>query len=354
MSAPQRHGVGILGCGPVTQAIHLPTLERIPGFRVARVMDIDPGVAEVVAGRVGSPWTMDADHVVTDPEVEVVLVCSPNGFHAEQIVAACRAGKKAVLCEKPLAMSEAEARAVARVSEETGVPVIVGAMHTFDPGWLAAMDRWEEDLSAAHTLRYSITLPPNPWFEDFATDVVGRPGPRRSGELDADAAAGIIAGNIMGLAIHDLPLIRTLCPDWEHTEVLSAQILEAGGYLIHLRIGERHVRIFGIHTHTLQPEWRLEVIADEGALDVEFPNSYVHAGSARATMHRKGGSETLGPFPDNGYVGEWRYLADLVDGHAAPIPISGLVDDVVFALRIADTASAEVRDRFESLQEVAS
>jgi myo-inositol 2-dehydrogenase / D-chiro-inositol 1-dehydrogenase len=354
MSSPEAHGVGILGCGPVTQAIHLPTLERLPEFRVARVMDIDPEVAEIVADRVGSRWTTDADELIEDPDVDVVVVCSPNGFHAEQVIAACRAGKKAVLCEKPLAMSEAEARAVARASGETGVPVIVGAMHTFDPGWLAALERWETTLASAHTLHYSITLPPNPWFEDFATDIVGRPGPRRPGEIDADAAAGMIAGNVMGLAIHDLPLIRMLCPEWERTEVLSAQILEGGGYLIHLRIGERHVRVFGAHTRTLQPEWRLEVIADEGSLTVEFPNSYVHAGSARATMRRKSGAETLGPFPDNGYVGEWQFLADLLKGRAAPLPMSRLVDDVVFALRIADTASAEVRGRFESLQEVAS
>src|SRR5699024_9629711 len=121
---------------------------------------------------------------------------------------------------------------------------------------------------------------PNPWFEDFATDIVGRPSPRNGGELDAEAAAGMMSGNIMGLAIHDLPLIRRFCPDWEQAEVLSAQVTGANGYLVHLRVGDRHVRLFGAHTHTLQPEWRLEAIADDMALDLAFPNSYVHAGSA--------------------------------------------------------------------------
>ncbi|BDI22987.1 Gfo/Idh/MocA family protein [Herbiconiux sp. L3-i23] len=346
-------GVGVLGCGPVTQAIHLPTLERVPEFHVARVMDINPEVAESVAGRVGAKWSTDADEVIADPDVDVVLVCSPNGFHAEQVIAACRAGKKAVLCEKPLAMTEEEAAEIARVSTETGVPVIVGAMHTFDPGWLAALDNWNEILTAAHTLRYSITLPPNPRFEDFATDIVGRPGPWQGGEFDADAAASMMSGSIMGLAIHDLPLIRMFCPDWEEAEVLSAQIIRSGGYLLHLRIGARNVRVAAVMTQTLQPEWRLEAIGDDIALDVDFPNSYVHYGSAVATLSRGTSAERVGPFEENGYVGEWRYLADLVNGRAEPIPIERLIDDVVFAIRIAGTGSTEVRDRFNREMETA-
>jgi myo-inositol 2-dehydrogenase/D-chiro-inositol 1-dehydrogenase len=340
-------GVGFLGCGPVTQAIHLPTLERIPQLRVSRVMDVDPRVAEAVAERVGSAWSTDAGELIADPDVDVVVVCSPNAFHADQVIAACRAGKKAVLCEKPLAMSEAEAQEVAEVSAQTGVPVVVGAMHTFDPGWLAALGRWEEIGERVHTLRYSITLPPNPRFEDFATVVVGRPGPRGGNEFDAAAAAGMIEGSVMGLAIHDLPLIRLFCPDWSEAEVLSARIIRSGGYLIHLRIGARSVRVFGVMTDSMQPEWRLEAIGDEHALDVAFQNSYVQAGSATAVLHRAGSSETFGPYPTNGYEEEWNYVADLVAGRAAPIPVDRLVDDVVFALRIAGTASDQVRADFD-------
>lgn len=345
-------GVGVLGCGPVTQAIHLPTLERVPRFHVEKVMDVNPMVAGAVADRVGSAWTTDAENVIADPAVEVVLVCSPNGFHAQQVIAACRAGKRAVLCEKPLAMSEDEARGIARVSAETGVPIIVGAMHTFDPGWLAALERWPEIIESAHTVRYTITLPPNPRFEDFATDIVGRPGPWQGGDFDADAAAGMMTGMIMGLAIHDLPLIRSFCPEWEQAEVLSAQVIRTGGYLIHLRIGARNVRVFGVMTHTLQPEWRLEAIGSNMALDVAFPNSYVHAGSAVATLRQGDTATVVGPFAENGYVGEWSYLAEMLDGAAEPIPVDRLVDDVVFALRLAEAASTVVRERFVREMEV--
>ena len=103
-------GVGILGAGPVTQAIHLPTLARMRGvLHTARIMDVDAAVAESVAGRVGAAWTTDITELLDDENVQIVVVCSPHQFHAAQVVAACRTGKQAVLREKPFAMTKAEA-----------------------------------------------------------------------------------------------------------------------------------------------------------------------------------------------------------------------------------------------------
>src|SRR3954454_17993741 len=173
---PSTLGVGILGAGPVTQAIHLPTLARLTDvFHVARVMDVDAAVAESVATRVGASWTTSVEELLADEDVQIVVICSPHQFHAEQVIAACRAGKRAVLCEKPFAMSTAQAEDIVRVATETRTPIIVGAMHTFDPGWLAAKQHWGDLITEAHTIRYSIVLPPNPRFEDFATEVVTRP-----------------------------------------------------------------------------------------------------------------------------------------------------------------------------------
>ena len=136
-------GIGFLGAGPVTQAIHLPTLARIGDlFTVSHITDINLEIAASVAARVGSRHSTSLDALLDDPSVDVVAVCSPHQFHADQVIAACRAGKRAVLCEKPFAMSGEEASRIAAVSAETGVPIVVGAMHTFDPGWRAAAGNW--------------------------------------------------------------------------------------------------------------------------------------------------------------------------------------------------------------------
>ncbi|MCH6471991.1 Gfo/Idh/MocA family protein [Sinomonas terrae] len=337
-------GVGILGAGPVTQAIHLPTLSRLRDvFHVAKVMDVDPKIAESVAGRVGAAWTTSMDELLADESVQIVVVCSPHQFHAEQVIAACRAGKQAILCEKPFAMSQAEAEQIAAVSQETGVPIIVGAMHTFDPGWLAAKEHWGDLVQTAHTIRYSIVLPPNPRFEDFATEVITRPQSQPRDRRDPEVAASMVRGGIMGLAIHDLPLVRAFCPDFTDLEVLSCEVPDSGGYLVNLRIGDRNVQVFGINTQSWEPEWIFEAIGDDAALRIDFTPSYVQAGSATATISRGGESEVYGPYAFNGYEAEWRFLADLARGKAEPLDVTELIHDLTFALEVADTASAAVR-----------
>lgn len=337
-------GVGILGAGPVTQAIHLPTLARLRDmFHVVQVMDVDPQVAESVAGRVGAAWTTSIDQLLADENVQIVVVCSPHQFHAEQVIAACRAGKQAVLCEKPFAMSLDEAEVIAAVSEETGVPIIVGAMHTFDPGWLAAKAHWGDLVETAHTLRYSIVLPPNPRFEDFATEVITRPELSKRDRRDPEVAASMVRGGIMGLAIHDLPLVRAFCPDFTDLEVLSCHVPDPSGYLVNLRIGERNVQVFGINTQSWDPEWIFEAIGDRTSLRIDFTPSYVQAGSATAVISHGEESEVYGPYAYNGYEAEWRYLADLVRGSAKPLDVAELIHDLTFALEVADKASAAVR-----------
>src|ERR1700712_3690156 len=225
MSSAPLIGVGILGAGPVTQAIHLPTLARLTDtFRVAAIMDVDEDIARSVASRVGARPTTDMGSLLSDPEVEGVVICSPHQFHADQVIAACRAGKKAVLCEKPFATTSEQPEAIAAVATETGVPVLVGAMHTFDPGWLAAKVNWGDLPETANYIRSSIVLPPNPRFEDFATEVITRPAARQPDYDDPDVIAGMVNGGVLGLAIHDLPLVRTFLPDDADVEVLSAEV----------------------------------------------------------------------------------------------------------------------------------
>ena len=138
-------------------------------------MDVHAATAETVARRAGAAHTTRAEDVFGDPSVDVIVICSPSQFHAAQVIAACRAGVKAILCEKPFAMTAEEANQIAKVSEETGVPIIVGAMHTFDPAWLAAEAEWGALIERSHTIRSSVVIPPNARFEDLATDIVARP-----------------------------------------------------------------------------------------------------------------------------------------------------------------------------------
>lgn len=338
-----RIGVGFLGAGPVTQAIHLPSLSRLTElFAVAHVMDVDESVASSVAGRVGARHSASMDELLADPGVDVVAICSPHKFHAAQVIAACRAGKKAVLCEKPFAVSAEEAAEIAAVSAETGVPIVVGAMHTFDPGWLAAERLMGSLPETAHTLRSSVVLPPNPRFEDFATEVIARPAPSRPDYSEPAVIAAALEGGILGLAIHDLPLVRRFVPTFDDLEVLRAELVKPFGYEFLLRAGGRTIELTFAMNATWKPDWTFEAIGPDSALKVTFTPSYVQAGSAVAELTASGSTTVAGPFGHNGYEGEWRRIAGIVDGTEQAPDAGTLIDDLRFALTIVDGARAHV------------
>lgn len=337
--------VGILGAGPVTQAIHLPTLARLSDdFEVRVVMDVDAATAEAVARRAGAAHTTRAEDVFADASVDVIVICSPSQFHAAQVIAACRAGVKAILCEKPFAMTAEEANEIAEVSAETGVPIIVGAMHTFDPAWLAAEAEWRALIETSHTIRSSVVIPPNSLFEDLATDIVARQSPAPSDETDPEAAVRIVTGGIMGLAIHDLPLIRRFLPSFVDLDVLRAEVAPPWGYVISGTASGKVVHLQAGVTDGWGPEWTLEVISEEQSMHVTFTPSYVQGGSAVATLHSHTDSRSFGPFAINGYEAEWMALARVARGEEAPPAVVELIDDLRFAIALADQSSSRIRN----------
>jgi predicted dehydrogenase len=348
-------GVGFIGAGPVVQSIHLPALARhADRFSVVHVNDISAEAAQRVADRVGARSSTDLQELLDDPRVDVVAVCSPHQFHAEQVILAFQAGKKAVLCEKPLAMSTEEAARIASASAEYGVPLIVGAMHHYDAGWMRAWDAWSEAGQTAHTIRSSIVLPPNVRFEDFAVEPLAPPSPPPSrGESNAERAASVGRG-VLGLAVHDLPLIRALAGGAVDPTVLWAESMRDMGYRVVFRLGETTVDMLARIYGTWRPQWSLEALSLDAALRVEFTPSYVLAGSATSSIDRAGRAALhFARANVNGYEGEWLHLADVVDGAALRHPPADLIDDLTLALALADKAQDWIAsDELAGLSEV--
>jgi myo-inositol 2-dehydrogenase / D-chiro-inositol 1-dehydrogenase len=336
-------GVGILGAGPVTQAIHLPTLARMPDlFRVTAVMDIDAQLAGSVAARAKAEPAQSVQAVLDNPSVDVVAVCSPNQFHAEQVAAICAAGKRGILCEKPLATSRGEAGEIRKAVEAAGIPLVVGAMHAYDPGWLTAFDACAGWLDSVHTIRSTIILPFNDRFEDWATQIAGRPAPAANpGTPSAQERAQRIRGLVLGLSIHNLPLIRAIAPTLDRVD--HAELLTPFGGVISAVAAGRRVDLVAFMRPVWRPDWRLEAWSEERSLSVSFAPSYVHAGPASATIMDQHGERRLATPAYNGYEGEWMELHNLVSGTATPrYPLPVVVGDVAFATDIADAAASAV------------
>ncbi|MDR1789308.1 MAG: Gfo/Idh/MocA family oxidoreductase [Opitutaceae bacterium] len=101
--------------------------------QVAAVASRSPGKARAFAAAHGIARAFgDYAALFADAGVDAVYVATPHVFHAELCVAAARAGKH-VLCEKPLAMSLAEARRVVAAARESGVLLMEGFMYRTHP-----------------------------------------------------------------------------------------------------------------------------------------------------------------------------------------------------------------------------
>jgi myo-inositol 2-dehydrogenase / D-chiro-inositol 1-dehydrogenase len=131
-------GVGLIGAGWIG-TFHGETLaRRLPGARLAGVADPAPGAAERLASSLGADRaTTDPAELLADPAVEAVLIAAPARFHADLVVAAAEAGK-AVFCEKPMALTLADADRAIAATLAAGVPLQVGFNRRFDTGFRAA------------------------------------------------------------------------------------------------------------------------------------------------------------------------------------------------------------------------
>lgn len=114
-------GWGIVGLGRIAATQVAPGIGACPNSTLIGVVSRDQGRADEFASRHGAARALD-DYakMLADPEVDAVYVATPNALHAEQVIAAARAGKH-VLCDKPLAVTVADARECVRECRSAGV-----------------------------------------------------------------------------------------------------------------------------------------------------------------------------------------------------------------------------------------
>jgi predicted dehydrogenase len=94
-------GTGFIG------AVHVEALHRL-GIRVKGILGSSPGKSEIAAQQLGlAKAYVSYEELLSDPEVEVVHITTPNRWHREMVIGALDAGKH-VVCEKPLATNSME------------------------------------------------------------------------------------------------------------------------------------------------------------------------------------------------------------------------------------------------------
>jgi xylose dehydrogenase (NAD/NADP) len=171
MSNQPRLRWGILGCARITRRGLIPGLRASSRGTLHALASRDRATVRAWADEFQVPRAYESyRELIDDPEVEAVYIPLPNELHKTWVLAAADAGKH-VLCEKPLALDAAEARAMVAHCRARGVVLMEAFMWRHQPR-TAALRRLIDE-GAIGTLRlirssFSFPIDPGDWRLDRA------------------------------------------------------------------------------------------------------------------------------------------------------------------------------------------
>jgi len=127
------NGWGLIGTGRIADDRILPGINAFAGNKLVAVVSRDPARASAFATKFGAQHAYTSfEEMLRNPEVTVVAIHTPNSQHAEQAIAAARAGKH-VFCDKPMATSVADAQRIVKECDQAGVKLGVTFHNRYMP-----------------------------------------------------------------------------------------------------------------------------------------------------------------------------------------------------------------------------
>lgn len=253
MTEPVRWGV--IGCASIAMRKVLPAMKQASNCDILAIASRDPAKAAAAAAELDIERHYGSyESLLADPDVEAVYVPLPNHLHAEWTVKAAEAGKH-VLCEKPLALTAAEATTMVDACERAGVSLMEAFMYRLHPQWVRARELVESgrigELCAIEaSFAYHNTDPANI---------------RNIAEMGGGALMDIgcypvnVARMMFGGEPADVHAAIRRDPTFG-TDILTTVLLDFGG---------RHASF--VCATQLEPEQRVQFLGTEGRLLVEIP-----------------------------------------------------------------------------------
>lgn len=243
--------IAIVGAGTMG-GTHAMSCQNLPGATVTWVVDPGRERAAALARPFGARVAGDIAEALADPGLDMVLLAVPTPFHHALTLQAAAAGKH-VFCEKPIALTLADARAMTDACAEAGVQFMVGHVVRFFPEYA----------------RIQALL---------AQGVIGQVGVARAARLNAYPYVGRgwyanfdwSGGPVLDMMIHDLDTLR-----WYFGEIarIYARGLSYGPYRASVDYALAIVRFAnGVIAH-IETSWAhtsfrtmIEVAGSEGIL----------------------------------------------------------------------------------------
>lgn len=246
---------GILSTANIGREQVVPALQAAERCEVVAIGSRSLGSAAAYAAALGIEKTYGSyGQLLHDPDIDAIYIPLPNHMHAEWAIAAAESGKH-VLCEKPIALTSAEAETMAAAAKSAGVILREAFMYRFHPTWLAARRIIDEGAIGRVTAVDS-------WFSYFNDD---------SANIRNILDYG--GGALMDIGCYSIHLSRMLLGG-EPTDIkatvqrdpvtgvdtLTTAILEFGD----------QVATFGCSIRA-EPDQRVDVYGTKGRISIEIP-----------------------------------------------------------------------------------
>lgn len=154
--------IGIIGAGRIGK-VHADALtRRIPAANVLAIADVYENAAQAAAREFGIPQASgDYRMVLTNDEIEAVVICSSTDTHSQFITEAAQAGKH-IFCEKPIDFDLGRIDAALAAADEAGVLLQIGFNRRFDPNHARVKQAVENGEIGTPHLLHIISRDPAP------------------------------------------------------------------------------------------------------------------------------------------------------------------------------------------------
>ena len=171
-----------------------------------RGVTLEPDTVRDFAAEYKIPVGTSFDEVLADPNVKAVVLATPHTKHPEQVKALAAAGKH-IYCEKPFALSKAEATAMLDAVKRAGVVIGVGHHFRLMPSMRVLAELKEQ--GAFGTIMHAEGNYSHDWLANYPTD---------SWRMSAEESR---AGGMTGMGIHVLDCFRDMVGPMKRVSALS-------------------------------------------------------------------------------------------------------------------------------------
>lgn len=305
-------GVGFIGCGEIAE-FHRQALTRLPQVRISAVCDRIPESAQALAKRAEAHIARGVEELLSRSDVDVVYILTRHDSHVQLVLEAASAGK-AILCEKPMALTVEGAEAIVEAVALSDVPFMAGFNHRWNPAVQQARAWSKARRGAIRALH--LTFATSPFLE-------GWPGLRQEG----GGVFPCLGSHAIDLAQYllDREIIR-ICALEARLRLSEPYLADTGGVLLQTVDGMIATLLF--HDHAPPAYARYESGIDSHLLRAElFGEDWVVIIDDLSTIHHFEGEHhdsvsirDMEPVERYGFVGEDRYFFDCLRAGLKPQP----------------------------------